>query len=390
MKTSNITYKTSKIYAYISTALFLIIIYLPLSNEIFKFSEKQEISIKENRQLATKPIFNIAKLDPYPSLYEKYFNDHFIFRDELLKYHTYLNFFIFKQSPIPEKVTIGKDSWLFFTEKERAVYDGSFTLSTEQISEIISELNRRDSILKSMNIAFIILIAPTKAEVYSDYLPKYIQRPQNTVTDNIINNISNQTKIPIIYPKIALKEARNQFHTYHQFDNHWNQAGAFVAYQKLMNEIKEIFPQIKAKMIDNSDVTLKSETIKGGNLANMIGLDHLLKEKNTFFEINQKKASQTDKQNYPPIPGFAYPNEYEMAYKTDINQLSKALIIRDSYAGALIPYLSESFSRTCFIFDAWQYRFNEEIIENEKPNIIILEIFEPHISNILDHIEKQH
>ncbi len=376
------------VYAIISSVIFLIIISLPLSNSFFNFSKKQEISRSENRKLASEPEIDINKLDPFPVAYETFFNDHFIFREELLKLNTYIHFFWFKQSPIPEKVALGKDSWLFFKDKERSVYDGTFQLSNSDIDKIINELNYRDSLLREGNIPFIILIAPIKAEVYSELLPSYYRRSSNTVTQEIVRRIKIETKIPVIYPKESLINAKKTFQTYHQFDNHWNQAGAFIAYMELMQAIKKHFPNIKTNELSLKDVLLTKEVAKGGNLANMIALDHLLNETNYSYKIQNKSSTDAQKQNYQPIPGFAYPQEYEMVFETKDTNLSKALIIRDSYANAMMPYLSESFSRTCFIFDAWQYKLNEEIIKSESPDIVILEIFEPHISNILDYLKK--
>lgn len=381
------TYKGKKFYAILSTLVFLIIICLPLSNHIFHFSEKKEISKSEKRVLATKPKLDIQKLDPFPTAYETYFNDHFIHREKLLKLHTYIHFFWFKQSPLPEKVDVGKDSWLFYTEKERAVYEGTFKLNSIEIDKIVDELNRRDSILQSMNIPFVILIAPTKAEIYSDQLPSYYRRTGKTLTQEIIKNIQNRTKIPVVYPKEALTKAKKKFQTYHQFDNHWNQLGAFFAYSELMQKIKKHFPNLKIKMLKMEDVKLKKEITNGGNLANMIGLDHLLKETNYTFEVKNKKAKEAPKQNYKPIPGFAYPAEYETVSEIKNSNLPKALIIRDSYINAMMPYLNESFSKSSYIFDAWQYKLNDEILKNESPDIFILEIYEPHISNILDNLE---
>lgn len=381
------TYRGKKFYAGLSTLVFLIIICLPLSNHLFHFSEKQEISKSEKRVLATKPKLDIQNLDPFPMAYEAYFNDHFIYREKLLQLHTYVHFFWFKQSPLPEKVDLGKDSWLFYTEKERAVYEGKFKLSMIEIDKIINELNRRDSILKSINIPFIILIAPTKAEIYSDQLPSYYRRTEKTITQEILEKIQSRTKIPIVYPKEALIKARKQFQTYHQFDNHWNQLGAFFAYSELMQKIKNHFPNLKIKMLKTGDVELKKENINGGNLANMIGLDHLLKETNFSFEVKNKKATEAPKQNYKSIPGFAYPEEFETVSEIKNSNLAKALIIRDSYINAMMPFLNESFSKTTYIFDAWQYKLNEEILKNELPDIFILEIYEPHISNILDNLE---
>lgn len=381
------TYKGKKLYAILSTIVFLIIICLPLSNHIFHFSDKQEISKSEKRVLATKPKLDIQKPDSFPMAYEAYFNDHFIHREKLLQLHTYIYFFWYKQSPLPEKVDLGKDSWLFYTEKERAVYEGTFKLNSIEIDKIVDELNRRDSILQSMNIPFVILIAPTKAEIYSDQLPSYYRRTGKTFTQEIIENIQNRTKIPVVYPKEALTKAKKKFQTYHQFDNHWNQLGAFFAYSELMQKIKKHFPNLKIKMLKMEDVKLKKEITNGGNLANMIGLDHLLKETNYTFEVKNKKATDAPKQNYKPISGFAYPNEYETVSEIKNSNLSKALIIRDSYINAMMPYLNESFSKSSYIFDAWQYKLNDEILKNESPDIFILEIYEPHISNILDNLE---
>lgn len=388
MKKREKTYQGKKLYAILSTIVFLIVICLPLSNHLFQFSEKQEISKSEKRVLATKPKLDIQKLDPFPTAYEAYFNDHFIYREKLLQLHTYIHFFWFKQSPLPEKVDLGKNSWLFYTEKERAVFEGKFKLSSIEIDKIVNELNRRDSILQSKNIPFVILIAPTKAEIYSDQLPSYYRRTGKTLTQEVIENIQNRTKIPVVYPKEALSEARKQFQTYHQFDNHWNQLGAFFAYSELMQEIEKHFPNLKIKMLKMEDVELRKEITAGGNLANMIGLDHLLKETNYSFEVKNQKSTEAPKQNYKPIPGFAYPDEYEIVSEIKNSDLPKVLIIRDSYINVMMPFLNESFSKTSYIFDAWQYRLNEDILKNESPDIFILEIYEPHISNILDHIER--
>ena len=49
----------------------------------------------------------------------------------------------------------------------------------------------------------------------------------------------------------------------------------------------------------------------------------------------------------------------------------------------LYPLLSEEFSRTVRIFDAWQYKLNEDIIEKEKPDIVILLALEANLRNLL-------
>ena len=50
--------------------------------------------------------------------------------------------------------------------------------------------------------------------------------------------------------------------------------------------------------------------------------------------------------------------------------LPKAVVYRDSFAGRLIPFLSEHFSRASYV---WDNEFGFEQIEREKPDIVIQE-----------------
>jgi hypothetical protein len=118
----------------------------------------------------------------------------------------------------------------------------------------------------------------------------------------------------------------------------------------------------------------------------MIGLDNILSEKTNKIVVENAKAKDAPKGNYPCIEGFAYPGEYEMDWQVPDSTLPKAVVIRDSFFGALLPLFSENFRRSVYIFDSWQYRFNLDIIEAEKPDVVVLEIFEPHISNMLNNL----
>ena len=48
-------------------------------------------------------------------------------------------------------------------------------------------------------------------------------------------------------------------------------------------------------------------------------------------------------------------------------------MFRDSFATWLIPLLSESFSHILY---SWQYTFNREIVERERPDVVIQEMVE--------------
>ena len=93
-------------------------------------------------------------------------------------------------------------------------------------------------------------------------------------------------------------------------------------------------------------------------------------------------------QKYPCIDGFPYCFEYEMhnhSKNPSDSTKPKLLIISDSFGGAFYPIASEYFRETTKIFDSWQYKLNEPIVENEKPDVMILIMLESNIRNLLRH-----
>ena len=89
---------------------------------------------------------------------------------------------------------------------------------------------------------------------------------------------------------------------------------------------------------------------------------------------------------YPVVKGFPYPWEFEMVRERKDTTMPKLLLISDSFAGNLFPYISEPFSRSVKIFDSWQYKLNEEIVIAEKPDVVVLIVQESNIRNMLKYL----
>lgn len=73
---------------------------------------------------------------------------------------------------------------------------------------------------------------------------------------------------------------------------------------------------------------------------------------------------------------------------TNQENLSKTLIVKDSYFNALIDFITPCFKESVILFDAWKYQRHLDIIEKEQPNLVILEIYEPHIRNLVNDLQK--
>ena len=107
----------------------------------------------------------------------------------------------------------------------------------------------------------------------------------------------------------------------------------------------------------------------------------------TSYTVDPKqgyRAKDVEKAGYTVTHGFPYPWAFEADREIENSKLPKALIISDSFGGMIFPFVSESFSRTVRIFDSWQYKLNEDIVNAEKPDICILIMHETILHNFFD------
>jgi alginate O-acetyltransferase complex protein AlgJ len=374
--------KARKIYAVILTVLFALWISLVFLDDPFQFYKEPKISKSENRNLARKPFFNPGLLDPYPKAYEAYYNDHFPFRPELIHMNTVANFFLFHKSPSPEDVALGTNGWFYLAQKEKLVFNGKFTLNTKQLIDLANELKRRAVLLNEMGTRFYVVFAPMKQEIYPEFLPPdYTRCPDGTVTDKIILMIQKCKGVNLIDLRKPLLEAKQFGRLYNKTDNHWNKLGSYYAYRAIIDVVRKDFPAIKP--IELSDIRFKDTLIASGNLAIMTDLSDYLKEVDIKPYLSHPVAKPGLMAGYKPLNYWENPDDFEIVRETGDSSLPKALVIRDSFTNALMPYLNESFRKTVYIFDAWRYDYNETIVEHEKPDLVFLIIYEPHISHLI-------
>jgi alginate O-acetyltransferase complex protein AlgJ len=237
--------------------------------------------------------------------------------------------------------------------------------------------------LKKRNIKYYFVILPTKFSVYPEYLRDDITRLyNNTLTDQFIEAFNGKAPFAIIDTRKALIEAKKyNIRLFQKTDSHWNYAGAYFAYHYISEYLKKDFPEIKTRELEeyNIDSTLQ----KGGDISRMLGNDELYKETMIMLKPKIESGVKIGKEaGYDP-KGFSLPEEYEIVWENPKYKKPRGLIIRDSFTGYMVPYLKEDFSKSVFIFDRWEYGLHEDMIEHEKPDVVINIVLECHIKNIL-------
>jgi hypothetical protein len=366
---------------YLIVAVFLAIISFQIINE--KTTLVKDIESSENRQMAAKPVMDFTFLDPYPAKYEKYYTDHFSIRSIMVKYFNILNIEVFKKSPVPDKVVIGKDDWLFMADKELDSYKGIHRFEQSELEAFKEEFEYRAKYLNDRGCKFYVLIAPVKANIYSEYMPNSVfQLSKQSWGEQLIEYLNDNSEFKPIDVYDVLRANKNKELLYYKLDNHWNHLGALYCANEFFNHLRSDFPGIS--VLSTEDYNISRTETNTGNILSM--LSNVGDYRDYSFQIEPKsgfQARDVKAAGYPVVEGFPYPWEYEMDKEIAGSTKPRILIITDSYGNNIFPFLAEGFSRSVKIFDSWQYKLNEDIVNSEKPDVVLLIALESNIRSML-------
>jgi hypothetical protein len=351
-------------------------------NDLFHFSSPPQVLIMEKRNLSKKPIFNIKNLDSYPAAYTRFYDDRFPFRTKLIEYYSLeVCMEFFHRSPYPEKVTLGKDGWMFHAI-ERPFYDGTLPLNDEQVSLIVAEIHKRAVYYHDKGIRFYLAIPPMKTDIYPEYLPgNYYKVKTITATEKIIEIVSRDSLIKFIDLKSALIKAKKYGPLFYKTDNHWNTRGGYYAYHAILDRMKQDFSALQP--LDTSDFKMNIQEIKGKNLTELIHLKDYFKDEEPTPNLKVERAKPGKIKGYKPRPDFPYPLEFEIVREVEDTSLPKILIVRDSFFYGLMPYIIENFKKTIIFYDSRVYGIFDDAVQIEKPDLVLYMIFEPRLPNLI-------
>lgn len=347
---------------YISLLVFCCLISLPL---IVMLINPKEVTTAEKRALAPAPKLQITNLQKFQQEFDQYFNDHFGFRQSLVSMNTSLRYKL-KVSSNPN-VLIGKQGWLFYTaEKSMDDYQGEVRFTEEELARITRNLKERQDWLSNKGIYSLFLVGPNKQSVYSEYLPERIYG-QPTRLDQLMAYFKKNADINMIDLRQKIKSHKDELPSYYATDTHWNDYGGYLAYEEVMSQLRNHFPGLKAHNLSDFKITSKSENLQL-DLSGMLSI----KEKDTIVTLEPYFERKTTVQQS---------DYYQTIVQSDTEKNNILVMFRDSFGTAMIPYLSDHFSKSIYITD---YHLRDDIIDHEKPNIVIFEIVERNIPNFLN------
>jgi len=349
--------------------LFLLAISAPLLDMFCKIDPFPHLY--ENRPLTKRPVLKpiLSEMQSFPQKYTAYFNDHFGFRNALIRANYFLRVRLLSTSPSKE-VVLGKDGWFFFAgEGEIDDYRGITRYDRQLLEKFAATLELKRRWLAARGIRYLFVVAPNKSSVYGNMLPVRLNRiREKNGMDEFVTYLKQHTVVEILDLRTAMIAAKTEKRVYLKADTHWNNYGAFVAYQEMMKPISGWFPGVEA--MKGHAFQVADKIGNGGDLACMVGGSEFQKE--DYAQLTPVKKGRASS-----LAGINDITKTSLDVWTPDSTLPRALVFRDSFFASVAPFIAEHFSFSRYYWKPWSSEVAmEELVEEMNPDIVIEELVE--------------
>lgn len=366
-------------------------------NLLYPESSKQ--SNLEQRDLTKRPAFSAEQLfkGAFTRDYDNYFSDHVVFRTSLVEAGAEIK--QLKGVPEKERVSIvtqtgnNMDGGQTAAQPNQTAVDVSqylvlndraftvFKYEEAAAARYAEVLNRFRDQLDPAVRAYV-LLAPSSAE-FSDN--KYVQDLSDSQQEAIAEVYQRlDSAITPVDSYTALADHRDEY-TYFRTDHHWTALGAYYAYAEFMKSAAEEpvpLDGYKKASIKGFLGTAYKQTLSIQLKGHPDDLDYYIPsvEYNYLQHTTSNKATakKVVDPNFAKYSSSAYAvflgGDYPWGeIKTKLNNGKRLLVIKDSYANTLIPFLLPHFEEIDYI-DPRSYKgsITDFVEEHEITDVLFL------------------
>ena len=328
-------------------------------------AKDKRFSPEENRMLQTEPEFTMSHyLDGrLENEIEAYSNDQFFARKGAVRVKT--AFDVSMGVLEANGVIKCKDNYLMETLNSP---------NKEYVSNSISAIKEFKNRYPDLGMSFV--LAPNTANILKEKLPySATLNDQNTYMDDFFSKIG-KIGVNVIDVRDSLKKANKKEQIYYRTDHHWTTNGAYAAYGKIAEELgMDNTVKYRPVVVKNDFIgTLSSKSgftsgkydsiriflpVENSGYINSLIYYPETKEKTTnFYKLKNLKK----KDAYTVFGGSNHP-----VYKveTPVRSDKKLLLIKDSYANSIIPFLSQNYRKIVIVDPRYYYDDVDDLIAAE-------------------------
>jgi len=299
------------------------------------------------------------------------FSNDFRWKNNLITMYSSFRFKVGDQ--VYNSALIGKEGWIFYTgDRNVQEYQKVDSLNKNTLMIFARELNRLNKELGKEGRTLLVVIPPNKGTIYSQYMPDQIPViGQKSPLDQFVEYMKQNGDIPILDLRPTLLDASRSQGIYYKTDTHWNDVGAYYGYVTIMRTLARDYPALLPHPI--TDFEYRNIGTSTRDLPLLMGLPNY-KEENWFlvpkFEVDLKETSAV----------LSYGADHTRTVTNSDSQLPKLMVFHDSFYVSLSHFIEPHFSSTVTIpYTNKKNIWSLDWIEQENPNIVIIEIVERYL-----------
>jgi hypothetical protein len=336
------------------------------------FAPKQDFSEDENRVLESAPKVTLASLanGSFMDSIESYVGDHFMFRKASIALNTRIQLMMGKrdlgsnygQTPAEGGVYFGKDGHL---------YEVLLPNHTDTFARNVAAIQL---FAKNTDLPFYFMPVPSGAQEQQDRLPfSAPSHDQREELNTIQAGAGKNTKVIDLFDTLSDRTGNDY---YYKTDHHWNTFGAYKGYEALVKAMNiQPTPQEDFDFEAVSDSflgTLYSKAILTTQEPDVL---YLPVYKKTAVLTQQTGKQQRDslywkeylekKDKYSVFLGGNH--SVDVVKNSAVSNGRKLLIIKDSYANSMVPFLATNFQEIHIIDPRY---YNQDIYDYIQQNAI--------------------
>ena len=334
---------------------------------VFAHREENRVSEAENRYYANVPkLFKEEGINTnYISEFEDWISDNARLRTIFGEIKTRVLYNAFGVLNLSD-TGIGKNKELYSISSVTVdTVQGRNRFTKEGLEDFEESLYGLQKWLEAQSIDFYYMICHDKATVIPEYYPEHVV-VQNDVflgqeTEKYIADKGRVSIVPLY--DLLYQKAKEEKVYYEYWDSfHWNEAGVYIGYEQLMNQICKKHTDVKA--LQKEDYTLEYVTAQ----RDIYGFLYPYEEVITFYRIDNAQAQLKETPLYENLR-----SKDKIFYYENPTGNKRILTISDSFIQIVMKSsIAESFEETLSL-DISNIDKIPWLVEHYKPDIIVLE-----------------
>ena len=351
---------------------YIVLLLLPTLDQVTGLSAR--FSSTENRQLTGLPPLNFPHVRSFVRQFDRYYKENFGWRNALFYVYSRWKLNVLGESPLPEKVVVGKNGWFYLGNSYNKVLDqhrGLQPLSADSARFIADHLLMRQQELARQGVKLYIFIAPDSHTIYPEYLPDHLQPSRSPSRLDVLKQAVSQTTVPFVDIRDTLRSAKRDHIVYYQTDTHWNDYGTLIGCAALLDRMRKDRPSIQPVQL--SDYQIERQRGSGGDLTTMLTVQNEMKEP-VFYYIKPNPNRIARQTGTVPNEVSGFPSTRLVGSGTD-----RLLFIGDSFSHSMMDFLPAYFGKSYFVRGS---TLDANLIRAERPDVVVVEVVERNISNL--------